>query len=106
MRSNENKLSHRWRERAWLRSLILKSYKSYSSERPAVGWSDWLDDALLCSAKQSRSAAVLAPQIADRDRKENEKESRVKQDQYISECATADFMRKNIEWGIAAVAKN
>jgi hypothetical protein len=41
-RSNENKLSHRWRERALLRSLMLKSCESYSSERPEVGWSAWL----------------------------------------------------------------
>src|SRR6266487_3837018 len=40
--SNEKELSHRWRKRALLRSLISKSSKSYSSERPAVGWSDWL----------------------------------------------------------------
>src|SRR5437867_3457606 len=33
----------RWRERGLLRNLTLKSWKSYSSERPAVGWSDWLD---------------------------------------------------------------
>src|SRR5438105_663883 len=42
MRPNETELSHRWRKRALLRSLMLKSCKSYSSERPAVGWSDWL----------------------------------------------------------------
>src|SRR6266436_9491519 len=41
-RPNETELSHRWRQRALLRSLILKSSKSYSSGRPAVGWSDWL----------------------------------------------------------------
>ena len=41
--SNENKLSHRWRERALLRSLVLKSLRSYSSERPAVGFIDLLD---------------------------------------------------------------
>src|ERR1051325_2133101 len=34
--SNENKLSHSWRERALLRSLMSKSSKNYSSERPAV----------------------------------------------------------------------
>ena len=39
---NEKELSRRWRQRALLRSLISKSSKSYSSERPAVGWSDWL----------------------------------------------------------------
>src|SRR5947207_1193657 len=42
--SNENKLSHRWRRRALLRILMLKSSENYSSERPAVGWSVWLDD--------------------------------------------------------------
>src|SRR5437588_12037075 len=41
--SNEKELSHRWRKRASLQGLALKSYKGYSSERPAVGWSDWLD---------------------------------------------------------------
>src|SRR5258707_3435763 len=41
-RPNEMELSHRWRKRALPRSLVLKSSKSYSSERPAVGWSDWL----------------------------------------------------------------
>src|SRR5206468_9269460 len=41
-RPNETELSHRWRKRALLRSLELKSCENYSSERPAVGWSDWL----------------------------------------------------------------
>jgi len=41
-RPNEKKLSHRWRKRALLRSLVLKAYESYLPERPAVGWSDWL----------------------------------------------------------------
>src|SRR5882724_5916879 len=35
-RPNETELSHRWRERALLRILVLKSSKSYPSERPAV----------------------------------------------------------------------
>src|SRR5207249_7788758 len=34
--SNETELSHRWRERALLQILPLKSFESYSSERPAV----------------------------------------------------------------------
>jgi hypothetical protein len=42
MSSNETELSHRWRERALPQSLMLKSYEKYSSERPTVGWSDWL----------------------------------------------------------------
>jgi hypothetical protein len=42
-RPNEKKLSHRWRDRALPRSLILKSFESYSSGPPAVGCSDWLD---------------------------------------------------------------
>ena len=40
--SNENKISHRWRGRAWIAMEVLKSCESYASERPAVGWSDWL----------------------------------------------------------------
>src|SRR5204862_5204883 len=39
-RSNETELSHRWRQRALLRNLMLKSCESYLSERPAVGCSD------------------------------------------------------------------
>jgi hypothetical protein len=39
---NETELSYRWRQRALLRSFVLKSFESYSLERPAVGWSDWL----------------------------------------------------------------
>ena len=39
---NENELSHRWRARPLLRSGMLKACKSYLSERPAVGCSDWL----------------------------------------------------------------
>src|SRR6266511_2650898 len=42
MRPNEKELSHRWRERALLRSLLLKSCENYSLRRPAVSWSDWL----------------------------------------------------------------
>jgi hypothetical protein len=38
---NETELSHRWRNRGLLRSSVWKSCESYSSERPAVGWSDW-----------------------------------------------------------------
>src|SRR5206468_3209101 len=40
---NETELSRRWRKRALLQSLMLKSCKSYSSELPAVDCSDWLD---------------------------------------------------------------
>src|SRR5260370_21999924 len=42
MGPNETELSHRWRGQALLRSLVLKSCESYSSERPAVGCSVWL----------------------------------------------------------------
>ena len=41
-RSNEKELSHHWRERALLRSLMVKPCESLTSERPAVGWSAWL----------------------------------------------------------------
>ena len=50
-RPNETELSRRWRRRARLRSLILKSLKSHSSERPAVGWSGWLDFGCVRSTK-------------------------------------------------------
>jgi hypothetical protein len=53
MRSNETELSHRWGKRVLLRSLMLKSCESSSSERPAVGCSDLLD--LLRGYRQDHS---------------------------------------------------
>jgi hypothetical protein len=52
-------LSHRWRKRALRWGLILKSCESYSSERPAVGWSDWLG--------VLRGISVSGNQVASRD---------------------------------------
>src|SRR5438094_592044 len=57
-RSNETELSHRWRERALLRVLVLKSSESYSSERPAVGCSDWLDPLRLAGRLSARTVAM------------------------------------------------
>src|ERR1043165_114440 len=62
MGPNETELSHRWRERALLRSLELKSCESYSSERPAVGWSDWLD-AFACAFRAGSKENATAPGI-------------------------------------------
>src|SRR5947207_14320313 len=53
---NEKELSHRWRHRALVRSLTLKSCESYSLERPAVGCSDLLDVCML--ARDDRFASV------------------------------------------------
>src|SRR5437588_12977590 len=41
--SNENKISHGWRRRAWLAMDVLKSSEIYAPERPAVGCIAWLD---------------------------------------------------------------
>jgi len=58
---NENKLSHRWRDRTSLQSLVLKSCESYSSERPAVGWSDWLG-LFVRSRLESRKITIVITQ--------------------------------------------
>src|SRR5947209_7267807 len=44
MRSNENKLSDRRREKAALRVSVLKSSEVITCAGSAVGWSDWTDD--------------------------------------------------------------
>jgi hypothetical protein len=44
MRSNESKISHRWRKRAEFALEVLKPFESYASQRPAVGCIAWLDD--------------------------------------------------------------
>jgi len=65
---NETELSHRWRERALLRILMLKSCKIYSLERPAVGWSCWLGDFVvirLFSAVLFSAIATPTVEIAD-----------------------------------------
>ena len=49
------KLSHCWRERDLLRSLMLKSFESYLSERPAVGSSDWLAVVFMNAQASSQS---------------------------------------------------
>jgi hypothetical protein len=43
MRSNETELSYRWRERAFATSTMGFINSTWSSRRPAVGWSDLLD---------------------------------------------------------------
>src|SRR5438094_370258 len=60
-RSNEKELSHRWRKRALLRSLISKASKSYSSERPAVGWSDWLGPVRSIRAALINGSSLASP---------------------------------------------
>src|SRR6266404_7384006 len=41
--SNETELSHRWRRRVWQTSTTVSLNQICSSQRPAVGSSDWLD---------------------------------------------------------------
>jgi hypothetical protein len=48
-----------------LQSLLLKSYKSYSSERPAVGWSDWLDLLFQYRQLKTKMRTAKAQLIAD-----------------------------------------
>jgi hypothetical protein len=60
IRSNETELSHRWRKRALLLNSTLKSCESYSSERPAVGCSDWLD---VCHHRGVRLCPIFGPRL-------------------------------------------
>src|SRR5438105_12258866 len=49
---NETELSHRWRRRAWQKSRTVSQNQTWTSQRPAVGSSDWLG--LLCCIGQKR----------------------------------------------------
>src|SRR5712691_6984059 len=46
---NEMELSHRWRGRAWQTRGTVSQNQTWTSQRPAVGSSDWLG--LLCCIK-------------------------------------------------------
>ncbi len=69
--SNENKMSHHWRERAWhagCEILVMENVKAYAGQ--LVGSSDWLDDWLIAVADRLSRIVIARPSIKTEAREE------------------------------------